>query len=59
MAGVRCVDTWSNCVCMFSFLPPLSLAEGEGQLSGESAGLVEQCCEMYNKARHKDGVSHY
>ena len=29
------------------------LLEGEGQ----GASLVDQCCEMYNGARHKDGVS--
>ena len=34
-----------------------SLPEEEGHRAGERAGLVEQCYEMYNRARHKDGVS--
>jgi hypothetical protein len=34
-----------------------SLAEGEGQSSAEGASLVDQCSDLYNRARHKDGVS--
>ena len=35
-----------------------SLAEGEGQRSAEGASLVDQCSDLYNRARHKDGVSY-
>ena len=35
-----------------------SLAEGEGQRSAEGASLVDQCSDLYNNARHKDGVSY-
>ena len=34
-----------------------SLAEGEGQSTAERASLVDQCSDLYNRARHKDGVS--
>ena len=36
----------------------VSLAEGEGQRSAEGASLVDQCSDLYNRARHKDGVSY-
>ena len=35
-----------------------SLAEGEGQRSAEGASLVDQCSDLYNRARNKDGVSY-
>ena len=35
-----------------------SLAETEGQSSAEGASLVDQCSDLYNRARHKDGVSY-
>ena len=34
-----------------------SLAEGEGQSAADGASLVDQCSDLYNRARHKDGVS--
>ena len=35
-----------------------SLAEGEGQRSADGASLVDQCSDLYSRARHKDGVSY-
>ena len=33
------------------------LPEAQSRAAGEEEGVVEKCCEMYNSARHKDGVS--
>ena len=33
------------------------LAEEGGQSATERASLVDQCSDLYNRARHKDGVS--
>ena len=35
-----------------------NLVEGEGQRSAEGASLVDQCSDLYNRARYKDGVSY-
>ena len=32
------------------------LAEVEGQSAAERDSLVDQCSDLYNRARHKDGV---
>ena len=34
-----------------------SLPEEPSRGPGDDAGLVERCCEVYNAARHRDGVS--
>ena len=48
-------------VALSEFLSQLqvqgSLAEGEDQSAAERASLVNQCSDLYNRARHKDGVS--